>query len=98
RGLASALFALGQPRLDHQVIQLVPIDTGEVWDPHQHRGIAVEVRRREVHDATVGEEELLHVEVGDAEHQDVVEALTRLRIDRVSSLAAMEAEHLPVYE
>ena len=46
-GLCDALLRPRQPRLDHQVLQLVPVQAGQVRDPHQDCGIAVEVRRRE---------------------------------------------------
>ena len=56
------------------------------------------MRRREEDAAIVGEHELLHIEIGDAEHQDVLEPLARLRVDRVRSPTAVEAEHLAVHE
>ncbi|MFY9578842.1 MAG: hypothetical protein WAQ33_05910 [Gaiellaceae bacterium] len=46
--------------------------------------------------AIVGEHELLEPEVADAEHHDVVELLTGLRIDRVTPAAAMAAKQLAV--
>ena len=58
------------------------------------RRIALEMGRREENAAGVGQDELLHVEVGDAQHQDVVEPLARSRIERVGSAAAVDAESL----
>ena len=56
------------------------------------------MRRREVDAACVGQHQLLHVEVGDAEHEHVVEPLARLRIERVRPAAALKAEALAVDE
>ena len=56
------------------------------------------VRRREVHAALVGEEELLLVEPVDAEHEHVVHPLPGLEVDRVRPPAPVETVHLPVHE
>ena len=96
-GLRDALLRPRQPRLDDELLELVPIDPLEVRDPHEHRGVPVEVRRREVDAAVVGEEEVLRVEVGDAEHEHVAEPLARLRVLRVRPPAAVEAVELPVH-
>src|SRR5262249_17506849 len=77
--------------------QLVAVELTEVADPHEHGGVAVPVRRREVDATRVGDEHLLDPEVGHAEGEDVVEALARLRIDGIRAPASMEAEHLPVH-
>ena len=74
-GLRDALLHPRQPGLDDEVVELLAVEPGEVGDPHEHRRIVVEVRRREVDAAVVGEADLLLVEVADAEHQHVVEAL-----------------------
>ena len=63
----------------------------------QHRRVAVEVRGGEEDPAVVGEHQLLHVEVGDAEHQHVVEPLAGLGIERVGPAAALAAEELAVH-
>ena len=55
------------------------------------------MRRREVDAAVVGEQKLLHVEVGDAKHEHVVEPLAVL-VDGIRPPAPVEAEHLPVHE
>ena len=47
--------------------------------------------------ARVGEEQLLHAEIGDAEGEHVVEPLARVGVDGVRAAAAVEAEHLPVH-
>jgi hypothetical protein len=97
-GLGDAFLRPREPGLDNELLQLIAHEAREVGDAHQDGGVAVEVRRGEEHAALVGEQELLHTDVRDAEHQDVVEPLARLRIDRVAPAAAMEAEHLPVDE
>jgi hypothetical protein len=56
------------------------------------------VPRREIDATRIGEHQLLHVEVGDAEHQHVVEPLAGLRVDGVRTAAAPEAEPLAVHE
>ena len=78
-------------------MQLLAVEPGEIWDPHEHRRIVVEVRRREVDAAVVGDTDLLLLEVADAEHQHIVEAFAGVRIDGVGPLAAMEREGLAVH-
>jgi hypothetical protein len=56
------------------------------------------VRRREEDAAVVGEDELLHVQVLDAEHEHVVETLAGGWIHGIGPAAPVEAEHLPVDE
>jgi hypothetical protein len=56
------------------------------------------VRRREEDPARVGEDQLLDVDVGNAEHEHVVEPLAAVGVDRVGPAAAVEAEHLRVDE
>jgi hypothetical protein len=48
------------------------IESLELRDPHEHGCVPVEVRRRKEDVAGVGEEQLLHVEIGHPKHQDVV--------------------------
>ena len=76
--LRDALLCPREPRFDDQVLQLLAVDAREIRDPHQHGRVAVEVRGREVDAALVGEHQVLHVEVGHAEHEHVGEALARL--------------------
>jgi hypothetical protein len=47
------------------------------------------MRRREEQAASIGEQELLHPQVGHAEHQHVVEPLAGVRIDGVTPAAPM---------
>ena len=54
------------------------------------------MRRREVDPAVVGQEQLFHVEICDAEHEDVVEPLAGLGIDRVRPARPLAAEQFPV--
>ena len=82
-GLRHALLDPRQPGLDDEIVQLLAVEPCEVGDSHQHRRIVVEVRRREVDAAVVGEADLLLVEVADAEHQHVVETLSGVRVDGV---------------
>ena len=56
------------------------------------------MRCREEDAAGVREQELLRPEVGDAEHQHVVESLARVSVDRVAAALAMGAEELAVHE
>ncbi len=95
--LRDALLRPGQPGLDDQLLELVAVEAGEARDPNEDGRVAVEVRRGEVDPAGVGQHQLLHAEIGDAEHQNVVEPLARFRIDRVGAAAAMEAEDLAVH-
>ena len=92
--LRHGLLRARQPRVDEQVAELVPVEPLEVGDPDEHGGVAAEMRRREVDPALVGEQQLLHVEIGRAEHEHVGHALARLRVDRVRSLRAVEGERL----
>ena len=55
------------------------------------------MRRREVDAAHVGDEHLLHAEIGDPEDENVVELLAGLRIDSVLPPPTVEAEHLLVH-
>ncbi len=55
------------------------------------------MRGREVDAARVGDEHLLHPEIGDPENEHVVETFAGLGVDGVRPAAAMEAEHLPVH-
>ena len=95
--LREPLLRARQPRLLDEVAQLVAVEPVEVGDAHEHGRVAVPVRRREVDAARVGEEQLLHAEVGDAEDEHVVEALARVGVDGVRPAAAVEAEHLAVH-
>src|SRR6185503_18043333 len=97
-GLRDALLRARQPRFGDQVQQLFAVDPREARYPDEHRGIAVEVRRREEDTARVREQQLLYAEIRDAEHEHVVEALLRLRVNRVLAAAAMAAEELAVDE
>ena len=54
-GLRDALLRPRQPGLDDEVVELLAVEPREVGDPHEHRRIVVEVRRREVDAAVVGE-------------------------------------------
>jgi hypothetical protein len=56
------------------------------------------VRGREEDAAHVRQQQLLLLEVGDAEHQDVVAPLAGRRIHRVRAPAAVEQESLAVDE
>src|SRR5689334_5426863 len=96
-GLRDALLGPGEPGLGDEVLELVALEPRELRDPHQHRRVAVEVRSGEEDPAVVGEQELLHVEVGDAEHEHVVEPLAGGRIERVGSAAPLAAEELAVH-
>ena len=91
-GLREPPLRAGQPRLRDEVEELLAVDAGEVADADEHGRVAVEVLRREVDAARVGEDQLLHVEVGDAEHQHVVEPLPRRRVEGVRPAAALQAE------
>jgi hypothetical protein len=71
-------------------------EASELRDAHEHRGVAVEVRRREVDAAIVAEQQIFHVEVGDSEHEHVVEPLAGLGIKRVGPAAALAADELAV--
>src|SRR3954467_7411596 len=82
-GLGDALLCSREPGLGDQVLELVALEPRQLGDPNEHRRVAVEVRRREEDAAVIGEHQLLHVEVGNAEHQDVVEALAGLGIERI---------------
>ena len=55
------------------------------------------MRCREVDAPRVGEQQLLHTEVGDAEHQDVVE-LACLGVDGILPLRPVQAERPAVHE
>src|SRR5207245_10964869 len=57
-GLGDALLGARQPRVDDEVAELVARHPREIRNPHEDRGVALEVRRREV-DATGGEQQLL---------------------------------------
>jgi hypothetical protein len=71
----------GEPRLDHEIAQLLAVETGQLRNTDEDGRVAAEVRRRKADAASVGEQELLHAEVGDAEHQHVAEPLPGIRID-----------------
>jgi hypothetical protein len=94
--LRNALLRARQPRVDDQVAQLFAVEQGELRDAHQHRRIALEVRRREEHVAAPREQQLLLVEIADAEHEDVGKPLARLLVERVGPPPAVEAEELPM--
>src|SRR5262249_24851151 len=95
-GLRDTLLRHGQPRLDDEIVKLVAVDTRQIGDAHEHGGIPVVVRRREVQAAIVCEQELFDVEVRDAEHEDVVHSLAGPRIDRIRPAAPLAAEELAV--
>src|SRR5262249_39151738 len=95
--LRDALLCPRQPCLLDKVAQLVAVELAEVGDAHEHGRVAVPVRRREVDAAGVGEEHLLHAEIGNAEDEHVVEPLARVRIDGIRPPTPVEAEHLPVH-
>jgi hypothetical protein len=61
--------------------------------PRHYRG-----RSREEDAAVLRDQKLLHTEIGDAEHQHIVESLAGRRIHRVAPAAAMAAEQLAVGE
>ena len=97
-GLRDPLLGPRQPGLGDQVAELVAVHPPEVRDPQQHRRVAVEVRRREEQAARVGEQQLLLAEVRDPEHEDVVEPLPGLGVDRVGPLRAVAQEELAVHQ
>jgi hypothetical protein len=90
--LREALLRAAQPCAGDEVAQLLALDLGEVWDAQEHRGIAPPVQRGEEDAAVVREDDLLLLEVGDPEDEDVVEPLARRRVDGVRARAAVEAE------
>src|SRR4029077_16754770 len=95
--LREPLLSARQPRLLDEVAQLLTVEPVEIRDAHEHGRVAVPVRRREIDASRVGEKQLLHAEIGDAEGEHIVEPFARLRIDCVRAPAAMETEHLPVH-
>src|SRR3954467_5726225 len=78
--LRDAFLRPREPRLGHEIVQFVAIATRELRNPYENRRIVLEVSCREVDPAFVREHELLHVEIRDAEHQHVIEALAGFRI------------------
>src|SRR5437764_14451069 len=92
-----ALLGPGQPGLRDEVPELAEVEARKIRDPHEHGRVAVEVRRREVEASRVGEQELLHAEIGDAEHEHVVEPVAGLRVDRVCPAVAVHAVELAVH-
>ena len=97
-GFRDSLLRAGQPRLDDRIFQLVSIEVGEVRDAEEHGWITVEMRCCEEEPAVVREHQLLHSEIGDAEHEHIVEPLARVRVDCILTEAAVEAKDLAVQE
>jgi PAS domain S-box-containing protein len=95
--LRDPLLRPGQPRFGDEVAELDAVEALELRDTHQHCGVAVEVRCGEEDPAVVREEQLLHVEVGDTEHEDVGEPLAGVGIERVGPAPPLAAEELAVH-
>src|SRR5215471_15996408 len=61
------LWSARAPRLEYQLFEILETD---LLEPHEHRGITIEVRRREVDAGLARDERFLHLESRRANAQD----------------------------
>src|ERR1043166_1449297 len=94
----NAFLGPGQPGLGDHLFELLAVEPFEIRYANQNGRVALEVRRREVDPAGIGQQQFFHVQVFNAEHEDVVQPLTCLRVHRVRPPPAVDQATLAVAE